>query len=282
MRLRIQPPNRPSRSARFLAAQIPDALVIRREGSRYRSRFNDVVINWGNPQQIFRGDQHYWINDPLMVRRAINKEWAWNRWEERGVPTVLHTDDPHVAHGWLSNGDRLLVRTSLQLSGGRGIRCFSLEGTDWTEPWSNYTPDDDTYVKVFGRNPKHVTEYRVHVVRGEVIDFIQKKRRRDYEGTPNPYVRSHDNGWVFCREEIELPSVAHAAAQAAVEALALDFGAVDLGVCRDGTVCVYEVNTAPGIEGTTHDRYAVALAELAGLLVNGVEPYRNHRLRRAG
>jgi glutathione synthase/RimK-type ligase-like ATP-grasp enzyme len=120
-------------------------------------------------------------------------------------------------------------------------------------------PNGETYVKVFGRNPAHVTEYRVAVCGGQVIDYAQKKRRRDYEGRFNPYIRSHGNGWIFAREEVSPPEAVLHAATDAIELLDLDFGAVDIGSDRGGSVCVYEVNTAPGVEGTSLDRWGDAL-----------------------
>lgn len=274
MRVRVQPPMRPSASARIIAKGL-GALTIRRRDSRYRSEFNDVVVNWGNPQQVFRGDRHYWINDPLMVRRAIDKEWAWNRWQERGVPTVEHSAERSDAFAWLREGDRLLVRTSLRGTQGRGISVYSMAGTDWTQDAYHFDQlGFGHYVKVFGRNPAHVTEYRVHVMGGQVIDFVQKKRRRDYEGRPHPYVRSWDNGWVFAREEVQLPEVADEASVKAVAALGLDFGAVDIGVSRDGHACVYEVNTAPGIEGTTIDAYLHGVRQLIAAKLRGVRTAR--------
>ena len=236
--------------------------AIRRRDSKYRPRWGDVVINWGSGQQLFPSTNNmvYWINDPLAVRRAINKEWAWDRWVTDGIPTVEYCRDIDTAWSWINDDERLLVRTSLTGTQGRGIYVYSRDGTEWSSMFDFEGAGDVTFVKVFGRNPQHVTEYRVHVMGGQVIDFVQKKRRRDYEGRPNPYIRSHANGWIFAREEVELPEVAYSAATRATAALGLDFGGVDLGVCRDGRVCVYEINTAPGLEGTTLRRYADELS----------------------
>ena len=46
----------------------------------------------------------------------------------------------------------------------------------------------------------------------------------------------------------------------AVGCLGLDFGAADIGWnSHDGEPSVYEVNTAPGLEGTTLDKYYGAM-----------------------
>jgi glutathione synthase/RimK-type ligase-like ATP-grasp enzyme len=49
-------------------------------------------------------------------------------------------------------------------------------------------------------------------------------------------------------------------AVAAVNTLGLDFGAVDIAECGDHAV-VFEVNTAPGIDGTTVSKYNTFLKE---------------------
>jgi D-alanine-D-alanine ligase-like ATP-grasp enzyme len=111
---------------------------------------------------------------------------------------------------------------------------------------------------------KKADEYRVHVVRDKMIDYAQKKKRRT---TPNEKVdyqiRNYANGWVFCRDGVAIPDCVRYAAISSVSALGLDFGGVDIGYnAHEGTACVYEVNTAPGIEGTTLVRYREALTEL--------------------
>jgi hypothetical protein len=204
-----------------------------------------------------------YINNPMNVRLAIDKMTTWKLLQETGVPTVEWATDFFVASQWLENGDRVLVRTSLSGSQGRGIEVYSLPHTEWTASGLHMPSiTDGAYVKVFGRNPQHVTEYRVHVVGGQVIDFVQKKRSRSYEGRPDPYIRSYSKGWIFARTGVDLPQLVDEASTAAVRSLGLDFGAVDIGADRDGNVCVYEINTAPGIEGTTIGRYADALKNI--------------------
>jgi hypothetical protein len=148
------------------------------------------------------------------------------------------------------------------------MSVYSEEGTDHSLPAGNFEEFYDSnavYVKVFGRNPLNVDEYRAHVVGNEVIDLQQKKRSSSYEGISNPYIRSHGNGWNFCREGIEHPAAVINAAVSCVQALGLDFGAVDIGHER-GTdrVCVYECNSAPGLEGSTPGLYADSLLHYCG------------------
>jgi hypothetical protein len=90
-----------------------------------------------------------------------------------------------------------------------------------------------------------------------VIDIQQKRKRRETENENVDYqVRNHDNGWVYCREDVNLPDVAIQLAKDALLSLGLTFGAVDLiyNAKRDAYYAL-EVNTAPGLEGTTLENY---------------------------
>ncbi len=69
-------------------------------------------------------------------------------------------------------------------------------------------------------------------------------------------VRNHDNGWVFCRQDVHPPDEVINQSIEAVRALGLDFGATDVGWNEYyQKACVFEVNTAPGLEGTTLENY---------------------------
>lgn len=263
MRTFIRPPRRASQSAREIAGRL-GARLIRRTNSRYRYRPGHRIINWGNPLPI-DAPLTYVYNTPEAVALAIDKPSTWITLKTHGVPTVEYTWDHAEALRWMREDNaRVMARRQLRASQGRGIEVYSRDGTAHTQPMFEMFDEGGVYVKVFGYNPQHVTEYRCAVCNGEVIDFAQKKRRSNHEGRIDPYIRSHRNGWVFCREAVDLPDHAAIAATEAVEALGLDFGAVDLGVHGDGGVCIYEVNTAPGIEGTSHTRWADALGQLVG------------------
>jgi hypothetical protein len=119
---------------------------------------------------------------------------------------------------------------------------------------------------------KKKREFRVHILARpgpgddafDVLHLQQKKRRSGVE--VNNQIRSWDNGWVFCVRNVAPPECVASAAKAAVAALGLHFGAVDVGYNeRAGTACVYEVNTAPSLIGATLDVYAAAFRERYGL-----------------
>jgi hypothetical protein len=110
---------------------------------------------------------------------------------------------------------------------------------------------------------KHKYEYRVHVFRESVIDVQQKKRRLNWTGGDTG-IRNHSNGYVYARADINYPVEIEQAAIQAVKLLGLDFGAVDIGYReRDNKVFLFEVNTAPGLVGTTLGKYTQTFKEYA-------------------
>jgi glutathione synthase/RimK-type ligase-like ATP-grasp enzyme len=118
-------------------------------------------------------------------------------------------------------------------------------------------PDAPLYTKY----EKRKREYRVHVWGNEVLDVTEKRKRRGVDADSR--IRSWDNGWVFCREDVNYPPHVASVAVDAVHALGLDFGAVDVGynVLKERAF-VFEVNTAPGLEGTTLEKFANKIKEL--------------------
>lgn len=104
---------------------------------------------------------------------------------------------------------------------------------------------------------KKVREYRIHASPTEVISVSEKRRELDVEQTlDQKLIRNRANGWVFCRRDVAVSEEAKRVAMAAVQALDLQFGAVDMIENKKGEVYVLEVNTAPGLEGQTLQDYA--------------------------
>lgn len=159
-----------------------------------------------------------------------------------------YTGFTEVAQQWIDEGHRVYGRKTLTGHSGQGIRIFELETIT--------SPD---FCPLYTKNTKAKYEYRIHVMAGEIIDEQQKKKRNDFEGGISG-IRNHANGWVFARTEVTIPEVVQEQAIKAVQALGLDFGAVDIGYREvDNKAFVYEVNTAPGLEGTTLQRYTEAI-----------------------
>ncbi len=254
MRPIIFPHNIGSAGARELARQL-DTIRVRANGT-YRPTERHCVINWGNsapPPWVRRtrrvGEVYGIANQYGAVAVASDKLRTFEAFRQHGVPHPEWTTDRAEAGGFFNTRDaKVVCRQLLRASEGRGIVVARNAGELVAAP---------LYVRFF---PKQ-TEYRVHVFQGGVIDVTQKRLRNGERERPdrNPYIRSHANGWVFTHENVRLPDAARDAALRAVTGVGLTFGAVDLAVNQRGDIAVFEVNTAPGIEGQTVTRYADAI-----------------------
>lgn len=249
----IFPYNIGSRGARLLAEALNTRRV--RANGNFVVGERHCIINWGNATPPRWREQRvgtvYTIANPYAaVGVAANKLRTFRAFAEASVPHPEWTADRNRATDFFGrNGrGRVVCRQLLRASEGRGIVVAERADQMVQAP---------LYVKYF---PKE-TEYRVHVFNGEVIDVVQKRLRNGarQEAGHNQYIRSHDNGWIFARENVHLPESARGISCDAIRALRLTFGAVDLAVNLEGVVKVFEVNTAPGIEGTTVQRYADAI-----------------------
>lgn len=122
------------------------------------------------------------------------------------------------------------------------------------------TPTPDTSADYFVKKEMFVREYRIHSFRGRSIRAGMKTHREGFEPTRvHPWIRSWDGGWRIVYDGVTPRQRHREIAHAAVEALGLDFGAVDIGEREDESLVVLEVNRAPGVELGTVDAYARAI-----------------------
>jgi hypothetical protein len=114
----------------------------------------------------------------------------------------------------------------------------------------------------FAKKEEFVNEYRVHSFGGVSIRAGKKVPRENC--AQHPWIRSWDGGWRISYDGDSVRQRHRNIAHAAVAALGLHFGAVDIGERADHSVVVLEVNRAPGLEGGTIDVYARKIREWAG------------------
>lgn len=242
MAYKVYPYKQGSRSAKLLADTL-GGRVLKLQGSTYRPRVGDVIINWGaghTPYPYAPYDNVPILN--LDTHIASNKLSAFE---------VMSAENVAVPEFW-RNADEIpneafpvMARTILRGHSGAGIV---------------YCPNRDDVVAapLYTRYVKKAEEYRVHVYNGRVF-LCQRKARKI--GTDADYkVRNLANGFVFlvCDED-EVPQDAKEQSIMAVAALGLDFGAVDIIWNRHyNRSYVLEVNCAPGLEQRTADAYATA------------------------
>ena len=255
----IYPYNSGSRSVNSLRRSM-DIRKIRREGSRYRNRQTNKVINWGcgtiDNQQVMQGNI---INHPHQVASVTNKRSFFQLVEEAGKGEYVpdHTTNKDTAIQWIEEGSAVVARIVLQGHSGEGIVYCEEE---------HEIPDAPLYTKYV----KKREEYRVHVCKGQdgelrVFDIQRKARRSDVpDDEVNWKIRNNDNGFIYARNEDHTPdgSVITAALEI-FSVTGLDFGAVDVIYNNHhGRSYVLEVNTAPGLQGTTLEQYTLMLESL--------------------
>lgn len=247
MRIRIVPYKLGSKSAKALAKGL-NVMRIKTSGTRFIPRQNDLLINWGCSASPFINSNGQWLNHPNAVSNAANKLKTFQLLKEAEVSIPTFVTNKVDAEALFDNGTTVVYcRTKLRGKGGSGIVVANSK---------EELVDAPLYTAGILRSD----EFRLHVFKGEIFDVVQK-RKRTTDADPamfNHYIRNHDNGWVFAREGAAeaIDDTIRSTAITAIRALSLDFGAVDMRVDRESRQpYVLEVNTAPGITGTTEINY---------------------------
>jgi len=245
MNLMFRPYNIQSNSCKELATKLTEKLgykVWRIRDHSNKPQPDSLVVNWGSARPFGR----LMLNAPQSIAKAISKLRTFHALRDRRVNAPQFTDSrEHAAHF----GTTFARKDGLR--GGDGI-VICKPGQD--------LPEADFYVQYI----PPICEMRVHVFNSTVIDYVQKGRKNgDKPEGDAAMIRNRANGWIFMREDVQLSGNVAETAKAAVMALGLNFGAVDILLSKlDGHPYVLEVNTAPGLEGTTLDKYVEAFASL--------------------
>ena len=138
-------------------------------------------------------------------------------------------------------------------------------------------------------------EYRLHVFQGNVINAQRKTERSNMaeafteqhaeriknnaaksgvkldektmahvlgdigkrQENPDQIIKSNTRGWKFSQVKTVKPELQKIAIDA-IKAVGLDFGAVDCCILEDNSVAIIEVNTGPGLSGSSFDAYITA------------------------
>ncbi len=231
-----------------LADNLP-GLIIKRENSNYRYQKGDTVINWGSSVRPPMMQGLPMLNPPELV--GIGKLKTYHLLKETGVKTLEYTQQNDTAKGWQRAGYKVVGRDSNHGMGGVGITV--------------YQPDAQLKNhKFFTKYSKKEREFRIHCFLGKVI-FVQEKLKKNGEVNADKYIRSHGRGWCFAFKHLPLRPVPDGVTElglAAVNALGLDFGGVDIGWSAKGGATIFEVNTAPGIEETSLAAYVKTIQRL--------------------
>jgi carbamoylphosphate synthase large subunit len=247
--------------------ELADALSIPRikhSGSKFKATSSKTLLNWGATSDRFPKEYLSCrvLNPPSAVDNAVDKIRSFDIFKAAKVSIPEFTTNRQQAIEWLNAGSMVFARTQLRAHSGRGIVIMDPE---FPETWEVTAPLFVKYV------PKK-DEYRIHVMRGQVVDIQRKGLKAELQGTEgvNFKIRNLANGFIYTRNDnagmalilsASVPQNVKEVAVQAVAALSLDFGAADI-IWNDKQKKAYclEVNTAPGLSGSTITNYAEAMA----------------------
>jgi glutathione synthase/RimK-type ligase-like ATP-grasp enzyme len=247
MKIKILPYKSFSQSARDLVRVLGNKAIVKSQTTPMYGR-KKVLINWGHSSPRFNLTNVSVLNKPQAVSNAIDKFLSLQIMKDAGVNTPEFTKDIEVAKEWIEDNRIVFCRKLLKANSGRGIVVAK-------------TVDELIPALLYVKYIRKEREYRVHVFNGNVIDVVEKRRRSGFDSNPayNKYIRSYEQGWIFARDGISVTNATEQEAIKAVQSLGLDFGAVDIVINRDDIPVVLECNTAPGLMGTTLDKYKAAV-----------------------
>ena len=237
-----------SASAKALQVKLKElsnykVLRVKQTSRTYKQKPTDYLLYYGGTHVPFL--------EGLNTNRhlALNKITTLQVCTDANICTVPWTTDRNQACEWINAGKTVVARSTVSGHSGMGITV-----------WNSDNPDLPL-VPLYTQYVKKTYECRIHVFKGQVIDAQIKRKVRDTLET-NPTIRNIHTGWVYCRENFTAPPEAINTAIAAVTAASLDFGAVDLIYNQYyNKFYVLEINTAPGLTGTTLTNYANIILE---------------------
>lgn len=229
---------------------------IKHENSKFKGGAHKSVLNWGAtalPREVLKCTVY---NKPENVRMSSNKLMFFDAVKNQGLgegPRVpQHSTSTEDVKKYLANGEMWVARKVLAGHSGEGIVIMDHE-------------EDFVNAPLYTKYVKKRYEYRVHISNNGVFDIQRKAKRKDIEDDDvNWQVRNHDNGFIYMRgDNDETPDDVTEQAKKAFAVTGLDFAAIDVIYnSHEKKAYVLEVNTAPGLEGTTLENYSEMIGEL--------------------
>lgn len=253
MRYRVLPYKQGSKSAKALAEEL-GGKVLKLEGSTFKPKPDDVIINWGSTKShsVLHGPMNFPIphllNDWEDVGNASDKLKFFQLMKEKNLEITpkFWTDKDAIP----DDAFPIVCRVLLNSHSGNGVHIAD-------------NRDDLVSAPLYVQYVKKKEEYRVHVgiiAAGGGTDIIAVQRKARDLSIPdediNWKVRNLAGGFIYTREGFTAPDSVKKIACDCLRATGLDFGAVDV-IWNEYQEKAYvlEVNTAPGLEGQTVKDY---------------------------
>ena len=187
------------------------------------------LVRWGNRSDI----RFNAVGGVLNRKSALND--ASNKGRSLELLTAAGINVPPAATRF--EGELLVGRTE-QHQGGDGFFLV-------TSQRDFELARDHCHCTHFMKYIPTQREYRVHVFQGRVIGSGEKLMSED---ATSLHIRNVSTGWTFRYNNAErIPNDIQNIAIQAIQAIGLDFGAVDVLKSINNNFYVLEVNTAPGL-----------------------------------
>ena len=181
--------------------------------------------------------------------QGVDKLTQYQWFVDQGIPALEFTTDIQTALTWCMEGGTVFGRKFLNSSCGKGIVVFDKDtaGALWDCP-------------VYTLYKKKKREFRVHVFKDQVVAVVEKKRKKEWDGTQDTKIRNLANGYVFVQDVMDEPVGLRELALRAACVSPSDFRGVDIGYNeKKDELFVIEVNSAPGIQGNNIGKYLEAI-----------------------
>lgn len=216
------------------------------------------LINWGCTK-VMGTTAPKMYNWPSCVAKAANKLECFRALNAANVPTLDWTTDINKAREWHMQHS-VIGHFDLHGHSARGLKLFKKgEGNlEASKVFTKYFPKKKE-IRVHLIKDPHTGKYHALYLEKK---RVSEERREEFDLTESPqtYIRTYDNGWIFARQVVpDVPAIDLGAR--ALNAVGLTFGAVDI-MSKDKTYVVGEINTAPGLEGECLTFYVKHLANL--------------------
>jgi len=238
-----------SRATSATGRLLGNVLGIRGAATHPDGERSDTLIRWGSSARVARRPRTV-INRRQSIEAATDKlgSLLLLQQEHVRIPTIYRRGEVPNDVGIYP----LLGRQRTHRQGADIVLCMQRLDLEHSgaEFYTKYIPT--------------AREFRVHVFQGDILK-ISEKRLTNREEFQVPWIRNLENGYTFrnvadIRDRI-IQQI-EAAGKDAVEALRLDFGAVDVLLGDDGNVYVLEVNTGPSLGDNSLVAYVTKFAEL--------------------
>jgi hypothetical protein len=272
MSLYVLPYKAGSASAKSLAEGLSVPLL-RKENSKFIGGPTKAVINWGGTAVSDQVAVSKVLNNPFYVQNATHKgKFFMNIGSFNGNYPSYAVSTPKAFysfadayHWWNGDHDNRVAMARTVLNGHSGAGIVELATAS---DWENFKLKYGNTCKLFTQYVKKNTEYRLHFTDfssfgfGEPKIFFCQRKARKLGEEANFRVRNLANGFVYVTEQgsLEVPEAVSLVAQNFLQfnkmALKLNFGAIDIIFnSKYNKAYVLEVNTAPGLAGTTTLKY---------------------------